>query len=108
MALGTQKPLMSRAQGRGSGDTVRPLKRHCSDARRGSVRPTRSGKLRVALLGGLVVAVYIAAPSSVRASSARALLAEIHLELTQFTKIVSVRKVETAILDSCLQAFERI
>jgi hypothetical protein len=31
----------------------------------GSVRPTRSGKLRVALLGGLVVAVYFAAPSSV-------------------------------------------
>jgi len=29
------------------------------------VRPTRSGKLRVALLGGLVVAVYFAAPSSV-------------------------------------------
>jgi hypothetical protein len=31
----------------------------------GSVRPTRSGKLRVALFGGLLVAAYVAAPTSV-------------------------------------------
>ena len=32
-----------------------------------AVRPTRAGKLRVALLGGLVVAAYFVAPASVPA-----------------------------------------